>query len=282
MVCNLCSSPMRHGLTSWHFECPTCGLEASTLEPAELSDDDRVVDEVGREAGLESLRKSGFAETVSVLSGQIQTGRLLDVGCAHGWFLDEAKRAGFDCTGIEPSQRVAEMGIARGHTILSGYFPEALSGTRGFDVIAFNDVFEHIPDAQQTMRNTADLLATDGVLTIAIPSSRGLFYRVSKFLAKFGLSGPFERMWQMNFSSPHLYYFNSEVLTELAARSSLVRIHSGHLPSIRLTGLWKRLNYDTLSSPWKNTVIFAAIVCLSPAIPALPADIDLLMFRKAK
>src|ERR1700754_1420933 len=127
---------MRNGLTTWHFECPGCGLEVSTLEPVELSSDDRVVNESDREAGLEALRKSGFAATFDILRRYVRGGTLLDVGCAHGWFLDAGRDAGFACMGIEPSTRVAARAADRGHRVLAGYFPEGLRGEGNFDVVS--------------------------------------------------------------------------------------------------------------------------------------------------
>lgn len=280
MQCNNCGQGMRAGLADWHFVCHQCGLEASTLEPADLATSDAVVDEADREVGLEALRKAGFATTFDVLRKQIKPGRLLDVGCAHGWFLDAGRDAGFDCTGIEPSVQVAARGISRGHEVLTGYFPSVVAERGVFDVISFNDVFEHIPDADQTMKAAAGLLSTNGILSIAIPSNRGIFYRLSRILARAGAPGPFERMWQKQFSSPHLYYFKADVLISMASRYDLELVHRSHLPSVRRKGLWDRLSYDTTSGPVKNALVYAAVVVALPVLSRLPADIDLLMFRK--
>jgi SAM-dependent methyltransferase len=268
------------GLASWHFQCSVCGLEASTLEPTDLTADDRVVNEVDREVGLESLRKQGFSETFRVLCKFKTEGRLLDVGCAHGWFLDAGRGAGFDCVGIEPSTRVAERATQRGHRVLSGYFPSALSAGESFDVVSFNDVFEHIPDANSVMESISAALRQDGVLSIAIPSNRGFFYRLSRSLARLGAIGPFERMWQKQFSSPHVYYFNADVLTTIARRHGFEPLFQGSLPSVRLRGLWDRLTYDTGASLVKNMAVYALVVVALPFLRILPADIDLLMYRK--
>ena len=281
MQCNHCGEGMRPGLANWHFVCRQCGLEASTLEPADLATSDRVVDEADREVGLEALRKASFATTFDVLRKQIASGRLLDVGCAHGWFLDAGRDAGFHCTGIEPSVQVAARGISRGHDVLTGYFPSVLEGRGPYDVISFNDVLEHIPDANQTMTAAAGLLSQDGILSIAIPSNKGIFYRLSRMLARVGAPGPFERMWQKQFSSPHLYYFNADVLITMASRHGLQLVHHSHLPSVRREGLWDRLRYDTTSGAVKNALVYMAVIVALPMLSRLPADIDLLMFRKS-
>lgn len=280
MKCDNCSTVLRMGLTPWHFECAGCGLEASTLVSADLSQSDAVVDEANREAGLESLRKESFKATIHLLAKFKATGTLLDVGCAHGWFLDAARDEGYVGTGIEPSARVAQRGIARGHRILTGYFPSALAGERNFDIVSYNDVFEHIPAARETMQHSADILADDGVLCLAIPSSKGFFYRLSKMLSRLGVHGPFERMWQKHFSSPHLYYFNEPVLTQIAVDAGMQLLYRGTLPSVRVKGLWNRLAYDTTSSALKNVIVYAGVVLAAPFLRLLPADIDLLIYQK--
>jgi 2-polyprenyl-3-methyl-5-hydroxy-6-metoxy-1,4-benzoquinol methylase len=280
MQCSNCGNGMHPGLANWHFVCSGCGLEASTLEPTDLATSDAVVDEADREVGLETLRKASFAITFDILRKQIAPGRLLDVGCAHGWFLDAGRDAGFQCTGVEPSVQVAARGISRGHDVLTGYFPAVVADRQPFDVISFNDVFEHIPDADRTMKEVSGLLAPGGILSIAIPSNSGFFYRLSRILARAGMPGPFERMWQKQFSSPHLYYFKADVLVAMASRHGLQVLHRSHLPSVRREGLWGRLGYDTTSGPVRNALTYAAVVTALPFLRLLPADIDLLMFKK--
>jgi SAM-dependent methyltransferase len=280
MGCDNCLAELQQGITPWHFECSECGLEASTLTAADLNESDAIVDEADREAGLESLRKESFKTTIQLLNKFKTSGTLLDIGCAHGWFLDAARAAGYTCTGIEPSARVAQRGSSRGHRVLIGYFPSALGGERGFDVVSYNDVFEHIPHARETMRHTSGILAEDGILCLAIPSNRGFFYRLSKLLSRFGVHGPFERMWQKHFSSPHLYYFNETVLTQVAVDAGMQLLYQGTLPSIRVRGLWNRLAYDTTSSTLKNAIVYAGVVIAAPFLRLLPADIDLLIYQK--
>lgn len=280
MNCENCDSTVLAGMAAWHFTCPKCGLESSILSIGDLAQSDAVVDEANRETGLEALRKKGFATTFGVLKSLRTPGVLLDVGCAHGWFLDAGTEAGYECLGIEPSVRVAQLGTARGHTVLTGYFPDALQGRKGFDVVSFNDVFEHIPGARQTMQTAATLLNQGGILSIAIPSNQGVFYRLSKLFARAGIAGPFERMWQKHFSSPHLYYFNEKVLTHMAEAQGLSLAYRGTLPSVRLDGLWARLTYDTKASRWKNVIVYVAVAAAIPILKFLPADIDLLMYKK--
>ena len=65
-----------------------------------------------------------------------------------------------------------------------------------FDAIIFNDVFEHLPDPIDAIVAVERLLADDGILVLNLPSSDGLFFRVSTLLNRLGWRGPYERLWQ--------------------------------------------------------------------------------------
>ena len=281
MNCPNCASTVRPGLTPWHYECPTCQLEMSTLQPApDLADMDADVDEAARARGLADIRHANFKTVIRVIDDAHPPGnRLLDVGCAHGWFLDAA-RPRFDVTGIEPSERVAEGAKRRGHEVRNGLFPSALTAGETFDVITFNDVFEHIPNASDTMQHAAQSLNPDGLLVLNVPTRRGFFYKLSRGFTHVGVIGPFERLWQKHFSSPHLYYFDADVLGTMGKNHGLTLVRRKSLHTLHLKGLWQRLNYDRSSSRSVNALLFAMIVAAYPVIRLLPSDIDLLVFRK--
>lgn len=87
-------------------------------------------------------------------------GSLLDVGCATGFFLDEARRAGWQVRGCEVSDWAA--GYARnrlGLDVLLAPFPAVdLAGQR-FSAVTFLNVFEHLPEprvAEEVLREAVE------------------------------------------------------------------------------------------------------------------------------
>jgi 2-polyprenyl-3-methyl-5-hydroxy-6-metoxy-1,4-benzoquinol methylase len=74
-------------------------------------------------------------------------GRLLDVGAATGFFVEQAREVGWDAVGVEPSEWAAayarnELGVeVRTGTLEAMRFPD---GT--FDVVTLWEVIEHLPD----------------------------------------------------------------------------------------------------------------------------------------
>jgi 2-polyprenyl-3-methyl-5-hydroxy-6-metoxy-1,4-benzoquinol methylase len=239
------------------------------------------VDEDERELGLKALRQENFRDIVHLARQLARPGarRLLDVGCAHGWFLETA-RDGFEVLGIEPDAVVGGRTAARGLPVRQGYFPDALQAGETFDVIVFNDVIEHIPDIRAALQACHARLEEGGLLILNLPNSAGFFYRLSKLFARLGWRSPFERLWQKDLPSPHVHYFRPANLERLVATHGFARVHSGELPSLRAKGLLERIRCAGNISGPSLYLQYAAVLCAIPLLRLFPSDIIVSVFRK--
>lgn len=279
--CPVCHSTMSMGREIWHRECQQCGYEKSELEPA-INEEcaHQKIDERFREEGLRSLRIENFEILLNSISYSVPAGHLLDVGCAHGWFLEAAQSRGFDAMGIEPDENVCDGTVARGLNVKRGFFPDVLAESEKFDVIVFNDVFEHIPNVISVLEGCRNHLAPGGILVLNLPSSAGFFYKTSKLISRLGASGFFERLWQKGFPSPHLHYFNSENLSKLLSTNGFDPVSSGCLASVRLKGLYTRITYDRKYIRPIRLFTFLLVVMALPLIKLAPDDIIFLIAKK--
>ncbi len=238
------------------------------------------LDEDLREVGLLELRQHNHAVVVERLlqEGLAPGARLLDVGSAHGWFLAAARHRGLIAEGIEPDEVVA----ARAETVdvRVGYFPDVLRRDELFDAITYNDVLEHFPDAGAALSASADHLELGGLLSVNIPNSRGLFYRLAVLCHMLGLRSAFERLWQMGLPSPHRWFFDPQGLTRLGERHGLEVVSVRSLDSVRRRGLWQRAHSDRKPGP--TSVLGVVVVWLAaPLFNATAAsDIMHIVFRK--
>ncbi|MEI8402656.1 MAG: class I SAM-dependent methyltransferase [Alcaligenaceae bacterium] len=273
--CLVCTAPMRAGLQEWHWGCTRCGYEKTNLQPTiNAQESQAAIDEAARAQALSSLRLENFKELLSEIEACQPPGpKLLDVGCAHGWFLDLASKT-FDVLGVEPDQRVGLEAAKPGRPIRLGYFPDALQPAEKFDVIVFNDVLEHIPDLEAVLAECQHRLNAKGLLVLNLPSSRGVFYRLARLLHRLGLPGPFERMWQVGLPSPHVHYFHLENLATLLKRKGFLVKKTGRLASVHLKGLYTRLAFtNDGQSLVKKLALYIGIVCALPVLRLLPGDI---------
>jgi len=266
---------MRAGLQEWHWGCTRCGYEKTNLQPTiNAQESQAAIDEAARAQALSSLRLENFKELLSEIEACQPPGpKLLDVGCAHGWFLDLAGQS-FEVLGVEPDHRVGVEAAKPGRPIRLGYFPDALQPDEKFDVIVFNDVFEHIPDLEGVLAECHLRLNAKGLLVLNLPSSQGVFYRLARLLNKLGLPGPFERMWQVGLPSPHVHYFHLENLATLLKQKGYSVKKTGRLASVHLKGLYTRLAFTNDGQPLiKKLALYLGICCALPVLRLLPGDI---------
>lgn len=105
------------------------------------------------------------------LSKRVPASPLLELGPGRGYLLDEARRAGFEPTAVEPSPQLAkrieaDFGIA----VECGFLDQVQLPARHFGVVCMYHVFEHVEDPVPTLERVAELLAEDGLLVIEVPN----------------------------------------------------------------------------------------------------------------
>ena len=98
-------------------------------------------------------------------------GKALELGCAHGSFVQLLRWAGFDASGLELSPWVVEYARKTFDIpVLLGPVEEQDIEPGSLDVIVLMDVLEHFRDPLATMTHCVDLLKQDGVLYLQTPS----------------------------------------------------------------------------------------------------------------
>jgi SAM-dependent methyltransferase len=105
-------------------------------------------------------------------------GRILDVGCSGGWFLEAMK--GWECHGCEIVPADAE--IARrtfGDRIFTGALEDYPSAERYFDVITLQDVFDHFPEPLPVLAKCRAMLKEGGLLVVKVHNISCLYARLT-------------------------------------------------------------------------------------------------------
>jgi 2-polyprenyl-3-methyl-5-hydroxy-6-metoxy-1,4-benzoquinol methylase len=156
-----------------------------------------------------------------------KVGKLLDVGCATGFFLDEARQRGWQVQGLDVSSFAVE--YARAHFNLDvehGSLTELGFPTNTYDLVSLWDVIEHVPDPTAYVRRAAELLRKGGVVVLATPDVDSLPAR---------LAG--KRWVGYKLSEEHIYYFSVKTLTKMLneAGFDVVNVrHVGKYVTLRL------------------------------------------------
>ena len=204
-----CCTSMDHGDYTNILRCVSCSLvvQAPCDALPEVEQFYRLVEDplyLREEQG----RVRTFDRLVEEIGEMRSGGRLLDVGCYTGVFLERARRRGWEVTGLEPSQWAAGVARSRGLSVLPGLLAEHNLPPESFDVITVWDAIEHFGDPHAEVHRLACLLKPGGLLALSTMDVESGFAR---------LLGP---RWPW-FMRMHLYYFSPDTLRALLAQCHL-------------------------------------------------------------
>ena len=107
-------------------------------------------------------------------------GSILDVGCATGFFLDEARKAGWDVQGCEVSEWAADYAKRKLNLPVSrGTFPTPDLASRQFDAVMLLNVLEQLPDPRAAEIALRSLVLPGGVVALETWNVGALVARLS-------------------------------------------------------------------------------------------------------
>jgi SAM-dependent methyltransferase len=110
----------------------------------------------------------------------IRPGKVLDVGCNVGTFLEVLQESGWAAAGVEPNRQAAAVCRSKKLEVFEGLFgPELVKSlqNRDYSLVCFNDSIEHFPDPLQALRSARDLLLPGGCVALTTPDIESLFGR---------------------------------------------------------------------------------------------------------
>jgi 2-polyprenyl-3-methyl-5-hydroxy-6-metoxy-1,4-benzoquinol methylase len=150
-----------------------------------------------------NLRDLGFHRFEKRLSGEK---RVLDIGCAAGWFLGYMHDRGWDATGVDISQACVEFARAAGLAVYEDDYLE-IAFARPFDLITLWASIEHLHHPDLFLEKAHDELKEGGLLYISTCRSGGI-----NFMRLYG------REWRFYNFPEHLYLFSRSSLKKLLER----------------------------------------------------------------
>lgn len=101
-------------------------------------------------------------------------GKILDVGCGDGGFLELAQSGGWKGVGFDYETRMIELAKARGVEAHACDFAAfcASRGSGEFDAITLFDVLEHTPEPRELLGRLIPLLKKGGYVALTLPNAR--------------------------------------------------------------------------------------------------------------
>ncbi len=200
-------------------KCTECGLVFRNPRPSyetikEYYEED--YSNIFFEEKIKSFRKGIFNHFFS--TSKKGEGKLLDVGCGYGIFLNVAKDKGWDVYGVELSKDACQFTQKNlGLNVFCGDLKEAYFPKDYFDVVTLWNILDHTTDPSKQLLEIKRILKDNGLLFIRLPNF--LFQEKSRFIGE-----AFDRIFfghtylSRRISVSHLYAFTPSSITNLLER----------------------------------------------------------------
>jgi len=219
LVCGCRTARRRYEVNGFGIVECACGL-ARTAVPADF-DPESIYTEAyfsgGRADGYADYENSAdalhaeFRRIVTVLQEYVPAGRLVEYGCAYGFFLEVAQQA-FTGFGIEVSDHARQSCLDRGLDVVRHVTPEELVDRGPFDAAVMLDVIEHLADPESVLEQLHASMRPGGHLLITTGDYGSLLARVMG------------RRWRLMTPPQHLWFFTPHTLTTLLEQRGF-RVH---------------------------------------------------------
>jgi 2-polyprenyl-3-methyl-5-hydroxy-6-metoxy-1,4-benzoquinol methylase len=119
-----------------------------------------------------------FDKKLNDLQRYMSAGRLLDVGCGAGFFLDAARGRGYDIAGVDLSPVPAQYVERRlGLNVSVGSLYHYAAPSESFDAVTIFQTIEHDPHPADLCRELLRILRPGGVLMVTTPAADGFVAR---------------------------------------------------------------------------------------------------------
>jgi len=200
-------------------ECESCGFKFTNPrpEPNDLGryyKSEEYISHSNTKKGFinsayQSVRKYTLLKKLQLISKYYKTGKILDVGCGTGEFLNTCKNAKWQTIGIEPDDDARGMGIKNYDIDVRPESEIKNLENESFDVITMWHVLEHVPDLNDRINDLKRLLKPKGIIIIAVPNCDS--YDARKY----------KEHWAAYDVPRHLYHFIPSTIDKLLKKHDL-------------------------------------------------------------
>lgn len=207
-----------------YYRCPDCKLEFIFPQP-----DDAALEKIYSEnyydswglyvdsSSAEKSKRLTFEYRLKFIENELKQGdKILDCGCATGFFLDLVKEKGFVPYGVEISSFAAATCRKKfgEQNIFLGNFEDAkLDSVKEnlFSAIFMTDYLEHVRNPRLILEAALRFLKPGGLLVITTPDTSSSSYLVMS------------RNW-IHYKAEHLFYFSKKNIESLLMQTGFAKI----------------------------------------------------------
>lgn len=135
---------------------------------------DEVYEGYGRNDYLSDLTIQAYERILDTFEPYRKTNKLIDVGCGIGYFLEVAKKRGWEVYGTEFTEEAVNICEKKGASMQLGVLNPSNYEAESFDVVCSFEVIEHINNPREELDNFHKLLRKGGLVYCTTPNFNAL------------------------------------------------------------------------------------------------------------
>ncbi|MFQ5823500.1 MAG: class I SAM-dependent methyltransferase [bacterium] len=150
-----------------------------------------------------------FKKRAKLINAFKSKGKMLDVGCAAGYFMLVMQQVGWETFGVDLSAYATNYAREELHlkNVFTGLLEEMPLKKNYFDLITFWDVIEHLSDPLHELKIAHTLLKNNGLLIIETQNVNSILARIMG------------KKWHHYKMLEHLYHFSLKTLRILLLKA---------------------------------------------------------------
>lgn len=253
--CSLCKSRKLTKINNFSsrpiVKCQNCGLVQVNPLPPEKKlkhyyDRDYFRNYASYVANSSSHEKYFRRKLVQVEKKAGKKGRLLDIGCALGDFLEMAEKMDWQTQGLEISKEAVIFCKKKGLEVVQGTIETADFTPNSFDLITCFETIEHVKEPEKTIKGIFRLLKKGGLVMLTTPNYDTWTRKLMK------------GFWFGYRHQEHIFFFTPKTLKRLFEKAgfSEIKIKRDEVRPFSLSYFFSRLAFYLRFWPLKSTLNF--------------------------
>lgn len=197
-------------------------------------------------------------------------GKILDIGCAWGYFLDIARDRGWDVYGVDIDKTEIEYCKRKGIKVYQGEIVNMNFHEKSFDTVCMFHVLEHVYNVKQTLSEVYKILKSDGLFVVEIPTIGSLKARI------------YGKYWSY-ITEDHINYFTVKLLKRILENEGFKILKIKFYSTTGIMNTINKITHKNVGSKLNSIFSFLSpIKSISEKIFSMPYLGDILIIYAKK
>ena len=185
------------------FKCADCGFVFTKDIPSSEALIDYYSSDYDRTSYFSPITAVRYMQLLESFEPFRKTNKILDLGCGYGFFLEIAKKKGWDVYGVEITQEAVEHCEEKGINMFKGEVKNVPFEPNSFDIIVSIEVLEHLNNPVEHVKKIHELMRSGGLHYMSTPNFNAYL--------RYKLKGNYDIIGYPN----HLSYYTPRTLKKL-------------------------------------------------------------------